>query len=51
MTKEEQKMKCGFCNEEILTYNELIKFRKKTGSKTVMLCPHCHSILGIYSYN
>ena len=48
MSEKEIKMKCGFCNKEINTYKELIKFRKRTGNKTVMLCPYCKAILGIY---
>lgn len=47
---KEFKMKCGFCNTDILTYKDLILYRKKSGYKTVICCPHCRSVLGIYAY-
>ena len=48
--KEAKIMKCGFCNKEIKNYKEIVKYRKGTGNKTVMCCPHCNAILGIYNY-
>jgi len=49
MSKDEI-MKCGFCNNEIEQYKHLVKYRKRTGNKTVLLCPYCKAILGIYRY-
>ena len=46
MVKDKSVMKCGFCNREIENFKELSKIRQ--GSKTIITCPYCNAILGIY---
>lgn len=45
-TGKKNPMKCGFCNTEIEKITDF--FRRGGGAgKTVFMCPHCNSILGI----
>ena len=44
--KKDKTMKCGFCNKDLEDRKELntIKF----GRKTIIKCPYCNAVLGIY---
>jgi len=39
-------LKCGFCNKMIDDRKEL--HTTKYGRKTILSCPHCNAILGVY---
>ncbi|MFW9939410.1 MAG: hypothetical protein ACFFFT_00120 [Candidatus Thorarchaeota archaeon] len=39
-------LKCGFCNTELEDRKELNT--TKYGRKTIISCPHCNAILGVY---
>ena len=43
---KDKSFKCGFCNEIIESEKQLETVRP--GRKTIILCPHCRSVLGIY---
>lgn len=49
MVKDKKVMKCGFCKKEIERFKDFIKV--KAGRKTIIICPYCNSILGIYALN
>ena len=46
MGKKKNPMKCGFCNTTIDDKFDFPLVRK--GRKTILTCPHCNAILGIY---
>jgi uncharacterized Zn finger protein len=43
---KQEKMKCGFCGEQIDRFKDLMKYEK--GRKVILSCPKCFSILGVY---
>lgn len=46
MPKKDVELKCGFCNEVLKDRKEIDTV--KYGRKTIIYCPNCKAILGIY---
>jgi len=43
---KDKSIKCGFCNNTIESAKDLETVRP--GRKTIIACPHCRAILGVY---
>jgi hypothetical protein len=45
-TGKDKSFKCGFCNNIIESSKDLETV--KPGRKTIIICPHCRAVLGVY---